>query len=721
MSELLKEEITEWNDGCAQTMQFIVTEDCNLRCKYCYVCHKKSGKVLSFETAKKFVDYFFSGKITHMPAVILDFIGGEPFLETKLIDRIVDYFKIRAFLSESDWAWNYRISITTNGVNYDSPEVQRFIAKNKDKISIGMTVDGTKRKHDMQRVFPDGSGSYDIIAKNIPLYLSQFAPSTKVTFAHSDISLLKESILHLWNLGITEISANVVNEDVWEPGDDIIFEEQLKSLADDIIDNKLYTKYSVSLFSSHLGKPLDEEHLQNTVCGAGVMLGVGPNGKIYPCMRYKDYSIESDKPELSVGDVDTGIDFDKVLRFRLASCRIQLDDECLDCDIAIGCSFCQGQSYDAADSPTNFQRAKFTCNMHKARVRANRYYFNRLYNETDVIVPEIDIPKKVYFVLSEDFVTFCEIENTLSNSVKNHYEKMNDSTIQNGLDFCDNYFYSPIFLHSFSAPNKRLLNCHKNHITHILSANHWEDVQIAKTKDYILVFDKNNYNKIVCHQNYIILNINWLDIRNLFKYSRKLFDLTDRINLNIQGLCTSELNNIYKNQLEKIAKLISESWLIKSRPLEFNKLTDVMFENRQQNCNAGEKSIALFPNGNFYICPHDYYMSGDIIGDVYNQKINVKNKKLYKLENSPLCTNCLATHCVRCAVANKQHTGEVNIATLRKCSTSLNIEYELSRKLKIEIDNASEFRDLPKCNYTNPYKEYVINRDHKDFGYSIIE
>ena len=29
-----------WREAKAQNLTFIVTEDCNLRCKYCYVTHK---------------------------------------------------------------------------------------------------------------------------------------------------------------------------------------------------------------------------------------------------------------------------------------------------------------------------------------------------------------------------------------------------------------------------------------------------------------------------------------------------------------------------------------------------------------------------------------------------------------------------------------------------------------------------------------------------------
>lgn len=70
-----------WREAKAQNLTFIVTEDCNLRCKYCYVTHKSSNARMTFETAKKFIDYIFKIKRNEQHAVILDFIGGEPFFE----------------------------------------------------------------------------------------------------------------------------------------------------------------------------------------------------------------------------------------------------------------------------------------------------------------------------------------------------------------------------------------------------------------------------------------------------------------------------------------------------------------------------------------------------------------------------------------------------------------------------------------------------------------
>ena len=101
----------------------------------------------------------------------------------------------------------------------------------------------------MHRVYPSGKGSYNDTAKNIPLWLKQFpAGNTKVTVASADLPYIKESVLHLYSIGIKHISINVVFENVWGEGDDVIFEKQLVELADRIIDEELYADHTCSFF-----------------------------------------------------------------------------------------------------------------------------------------------------------------------------------------------------------------------------------------------------------------------------------------------------------------------------------------------------------------------------------------------------------------------------------------------------------------------------------------
>lgn len=288
------------------------------------------------------------------------------------------------FRRNHHWFDSYRFSFSTNGINYHEEKVQRFIKKNIDHLSIGITIDGTPVKHDLNRIYKgSGRGSYDDVVRNIPLWLKQFPNGgTKVTISSPDIPYICESVLHLYSLGIHEVNINCVFENVWQPGDDKRFEKQLIQLADEIIDKGYYTDYACSFFSEQLGKPMDC-HLQNqNWCGAGKMLAVDAEGNFYPCTRFAQYSLRSKKAWI-IGNVRAGIDHNKLRPFLTLDRCTQSTQECIDCEVAEGCAWCQGENYDAADTPTIYQRATAICLMHKARVRANNYYWNKLYHKLE--------------------------------------------------------------------------------------------------------------------------------------------------------------------------------------------------------------------------------------------------------------------------------------------------------------------------------------------------
>lgn len=382
MNDVIKENSSPWQGGVAKSITFIVTKDCQLACKYCYLVGKNEKERMSFEVAKTAIDYILSNEIDfHEESVTWDFIGGEPFLEIDLIDQICDYIKTEMYRLNHHWFNSYRFSFSTNGINYHTEKVQRFIQKNKSHISIGITIDGTKRKHDLNRIWKNEvpeRGSYDDVVKNIPLWLNQFpGGSTKVTISSADLPYIKESVLHLFSLGIHEVNINCVFEDVWHDGDDIVFENQLQSLADEIIDRKLYEKYACSFFAEYIGKPMDIRNNQNW-CGAGKMLAVDAAGNFYPCTRFAAYSLRSKKP-IIIGNIHDGINTNLLRPFLSLDRTTQSPQKCIDCEVASGCAWCQGENYDAADTPTIYQRSTAICKMHKARVRANNYYWNKLF------------------------------------------------------------------------------------------------------------------------------------------------------------------------------------------------------------------------------------------------------------------------------------------------------------------------------------------------------
>lgn len=678
-----------WHENRSQTVTFIVTEDCNLRCKYCYITHKKSTSVMTFEMGKMFIDKLLeSDELRGNESLILDFIGGEPFLEVKLIDKLVDYFKLKSFILNHDWYWNYRINICTNGVNYADKFVQEFINKNEGKLSVSITIDGNKEKHDMNRVSMDNNGSFDTIKKNIPLWLSKFPGSTKVTFSSPDLPLLFESIVYLWNIGIKDISANVVFEDVWQKNDDFIFEEQLKKLADYIIENKTYEKgLYCSFFEENIGYPYLEADLEKTYCGAGKMLAFAPDGNIYPCIRYYEYSLNN-HPSKVIGNVKDGIFMDKVRPFILATSRIQSDEECINCEIASGCAFCQGFNYDSSFSGTNFYRAKYICKMHKARVRANNYFFAKLLSHENYRRSiNNSKTKKLYILMDNNYTSYCQYKNSTTEVLPKI--EMNKLKLKEVLEYSRNNFYMPYIVHSDYSRFYDLDEYEYQEIINIIKYDRIKEAQKMKLNNIIPVIsmlDKINEDDFF---DALIFNCNSSELENLNNIVKNLFKITERVNLNILEINNEFKLDIYEKQLYDIADFIAYNWNVLNRKIELDILTDDIFLIDHDNCGAGDKSFVVAPNGEIYNCCGMY--SEKIENNVGKiPKLELKeDKKLYKITSNNLCSYCVANHCRNCIYVNKISTDEVNVSPAFQCNKGV-VELKVSTYLKNKIYNKTD-------------------------------
>ena len=100
----IKERELSWQSGMAKDITFIVTKDCQLACKYCYLVGKNAKERMPWEVAKAAIDYILDHEEDMQEeSVIWDFIGGEPFLEIDLIDKICDYLKVEMYRRDQLW------------------------------------------------------------------------------------------------------------------------------------------------------------------------------------------------------------------------------------------------------------------------------------------------------------------------------------------------------------------------------------------------------------------------------------------------------------------------------------------------------------------------------------------------------------------------------------------------------------------------------------------
>ena len=130
--EFIAELFPEHNDKGMKNLTFQVTDDCNLCCSYCYQ-QNKHHHIMTFDIAKKFIDYVFNNRTNEnspftdkkVKGYVLEFIGGEPLLAIDLIDQISTYFeqKVEELPEGHLWKYFHMYNICSNGVLYFTPKV----------------------------------------------------------------------------------------------------------------------------------------------------------------------------------------------------------------------------------------------------------------------------------------------------------------------------------------------------------------------------------------------------------------------------------------------------------------------------------------------------------------------------------------------------------------------------------------------------------------------
>ena len=701
-----------WRDGAFQSIEFVVTQECNMRCKYCYMIGKNDKNRLSIETAKKAIDYILSDDMLfEQDALAINFIGGEPLLEIELIDQICDYFKIKMYEKNHKWFNLFMINIGSNGLLYDSPKVQKFLQKNKGKVSLNITIDGTKEKHDLQRVYPNGEGTHADVLRNVKLWLKQ-APlaMTKVTIGHDDMDYLKDSIIYLWNIGMNEVPANIVFEDVWKEGDDIRYYTQLRELADYVVDNHLWDKYNTTLFSERLGLPLSKIDLSGRECGSGGMITIDASGRFYPCVRFMDYSLENQE-SISIGDSENGLNFEKIRAFVNCDLAHQSDKECLNCTVASECSYCLAHNYDI--SGTLFRRNKHICKMHKARVRANNYYWARLENALGKVDREKAYYKQNLFImLSDDSSIYC---NYSKPSIEQEITRIGEDVLLEAADFTENEFFNPILLHSndsdlsdkaiqifknqrtfnlFEHDSKNIFNGENNVLRKIKSVTHKAllSKKIIDTESTILIVDD-------CDLKYLAE-----DIERILYYSKKVNLI---LHTNYKNIDYQE----YESQLNKVIQLLY-NYTIKNEEKQVDVITDHLFSITRRECEAGVNSFTLAPNGKIYVCPAVYFATpNNYIGSV-KEGIDKDKLILYSVDESPVCSNCSVKQCKRCFFLNKEYTGEYNTPSTMQCKKSKIEERSALKLYKMlkEYGFDMNINDITNFSNSDPMEQLVKER-----------
>lgn len=137
------------------------TQACNFRCSYCYMDFKDEKMKLSVQDG---IINFVRKNIQKYKSVQVSWFGGEPLLGMDVIEYISESL-IEICKNQKK---PYSAIITTNGYNLSPKNIEKLL---KYKVThIAVTIDGSKKLHDKQRVLKNGAPTFDHIIENL-LYI----------------------------------------------------------------------------------------------------------------------------------------------------------------------------------------------------------------------------------------------------------------------------------------------------------------------------------------------------------------------------------------------------------------------------------------------------------------------------------------------------------------------------------------------------------------------
>lgn len=289
---------------------FLLTENCNLSCKYCFELSGRTKKRMTWEVAQKGIDMLReSGDGYNMMM-----FGGEPFLEFELMKQMVDYA-----LSKPEV---FSTSIITNATIIND-EIVEWLKMYKDKanITVQLSIDGPKHIHDENRVFNNGNGSFDKIMQNIDRWKEALDLDSEQLNVHGVLS--KQTIdkayeiydFYRGELGIKYTWLMPAHSEPWSAKDTANYKDQIFKIAKDALRELKETgNKDVLKYNRPVDKACAADPGWGKPCGAGdTFCTITADGGIWPC---HEFYFNDPTEHMKVGTVYDGIDAAKTRVFR---------------------------------------------------------------------------------------------------------------------------------------------------------------------------------------------------------------------------------------------------------------------------------------------------------------------------------------------------------------------------------------------------------------------
>ena len=307
--------------GPLTELELFLTEDCNLRCEYCFVKEMRANSI-SLETAKAAINFlvFYSGQKKDLN---ITFFGGEPLLEIEKVIELIDYCDTIETETKSKKFFH---AMTTNGTLLNEDILKRI----QGKLNILLSIDGDEETHDKYRKNINGKGSFQSVISKLEL-IKKYQPwlGTRMTILPDTVHKLFHNVKFLYNLGINQFILGVASDSEWDEGALNIYERELLRIGQYYFEMK---EKGEQIRMTFFEKSENEINGQEAMwgCRAGRQtISVNTKGDIYPCSKFLGYE-EYECPEIRMGNIFEGI---TNIDFRKKMTEMKSDSylQCMNC------------------------------------------------------------------------------------------------------------------------------------------------------------------------------------------------------------------------------------------------------------------------------------------------------------------------------------------------------------------------------------------------------
>lgn len=321
---------------------FILTENCNLRCKYCFENGSRdTSKVMSRETAFKALDFLFDEAVNSDDKEMkITFFGGEPTLYPELMTDMIHYAEK---ICEGT-AVKPKYSLITNGTIYND-KIEAFLEewyKASGRVDIQLSIDGISEIQNINRPCANPCiNSADLIKEAVEGY-KNFILSHNINpdCLHIHAVISKQSISRIYDsfiyftkeLGIANSNFAWVIEDDWSDDDLPIFSEQLGKITKRLAQTTTnIRRFPFKRFDKCSG------------CSAGrKLVAFDTDGNVYPCHRFFFYDT-SKRDDVVIGNLYN--DGDVITNVEFRQQFIDFDSTTVSpypCQICMACNYIYG-------------------------------------------------------------------------------------------------------------------------------------------------------------------------------------------------------------------------------------------------------------------------------------------------------------------------------------------------------------------------------------------